>query len=501
MKIGVLDILSGSISLTWLEKVYDGWFRKHFASMTPQAVSLWCRQLGHEVYYATYYGQTDPKNLLLDKLDIVFIATCTQASPIAYALAKLFRREKTLTVIGGAHARSFPADCLRFFDIVVQDCDKTLINDILKGSYDRGALVTSGRRLQEMPSVEERLPEISIAHFKRGRPTGLSWITLLASIGCPYKCDFCIDWDKPYELLPPERLAADLRFISKNFPGIFVQYHDPNFGIKFDKIMEILMTIPKDERSPYIMGCSLSILNRERMQKLLETNCAFTLIGLESWAAYSNKAGLGSITGQEKLEKIVVHLRELYQYVKSLQVTLLFGTDADKGDEPVELTKKLIHMLPSIWPVLNIPIPFGGTPLFERYLAADRILKPMPFSFYCTPYLTTTLENYNPLEYYEKWIEINKAAISGKLLLQRISTSKNPIQKLAHLLRTFAVWEQFFQMRRIRNLLKTDSKFRAFHDGQSNRLPEYYRWLYKKKLGRYAELITEAEMTPEIEPL
>jgi radical SAM superfamily enzyme YgiQ (UPF0313 family) len=467
--------------------------------MTPQAIALWCRQLGHEVYYATYYGQQDPRSLLPDALDVIFIATCTQASPIAYSLAKIFRREKTLTVIGGAHARSFPADCLRFFDIVVQDCDKAMIDEILKGSYDRGTLATSGRRLEKMPSVEERLPEISIAHFKRGQPTALSWITLLASLGCPYKCDFCIDWDKPYVLFPPERLAADLQFISKHFPGIFVQYHDPNFGVKFDQIMEILMQIPKTNRNPYIMGCSLSILNRKRMQKLKETNCAFTLIGLESWANYSNKAGLGSIEGQKKLEKIVVHLRELYHYVKSLQVTLLFGTDVDRGDEPVELTKKLIRILPSIWPVVNIPIPFGGTPLFERYLAEDRILKSMPFSFYCTPYLTTTLANYNPLKYYEKWVEINKVAISGKLLVRRISTSKNQLQKLAHLIRSFAVWEQFFQMRRIRNLLRTDSKFRAFHEGRSNRLPEYYRRIYKKRLGSYAELITEAEMTPEIE--
>ena len=51
------------------------------------------------------------------------------ASALAYALAKLYRREGTLTVIGGPHARSFPADRLRFFDWVVLECDKTLIGE------------------------------------------------------------------------------------------------------------------------------------------------------------------------------------------------------------------------------------------------------------------------------------------------------------------------------------------------------------------------------------
>jgi hypothetical protein len=237
------------------------------------------------------------------------------------------------------------------------------------------------------------------------------------------------------------------------------------------------------------------------MQRLAETNCAFALIGLESWEDYSKKAGVGPSRGDEKLEKIITQLKELRRYVKAFQVTLLFGTDTDKGDKPVELTKEFIRRVPFVWPVINIPIPFGGTPLFERYLADGRILRSMPFSFYCSPYLTTVLKNYHPLEYYQNWIEINKVATSSRILIQRISSSKNRLQKFLHILRTLVVGEQLFQLRRIRKLLKTDSEFRAFHEGRSNKLPSFYGRLYKKRLGRYAELITEAEMSPEFELL
>jgi hypothetical protein len=235
------------------------------------------------------------------------------------------------------------------------------------------------------------------------------------------------------------------------------------------------------------------------MKRLKETNCIFALIGLESWADYSKKAGVGSSIGEKKLEKVIAHLKELRRYVQAFQVTLLFGTDMDKGDEPVELTKKFIRRVPFVWPVINIPIPFGCTPLFDSYLADGRILRSMPFSFYSSPYLTTILKNYHPLEYYQNWIEINKVAASPKLLIQRISSSENRLQKFLLILRTLSVGEQLLQLRRLRKLLITDKEFRAFHEGRTNELPEFYRILYRKNLGRYEKLISEDEMIPELE--
>ena len=225
LKVGVLEIINNSTAEGWMGRLYEARFRKLYASITPQAVSVWCRQFGHEVHYATYYGQTDPESLLPEELDVVFFATDTRSSALAYAMAKLYRRRKTLTVIGGSHARAFSLDCLRFFDLAVLDCDKTLVGDILDGVYDPGSVVTSGRALTEVPSVEERLPEVLTASFdKRGKPDWISAVGLLSSVGCPYTCDFCIDWKNPYVLLPRELLEADLQFVSKRWPGVLVAY-------------------------------------------------------------------------------------------------------------------------------------------------------------------------------------------------------------------------------------------------------------------------------------
>jgi radical SAM superfamily enzyme YgiQ (UPF0313 family) len=168
LRIGILELVSAGATGNWGHKAYNFLVTKQYASIMPQAISVWCRNLGHDVFYATYFGNQDPKTLLPKDLDIVFISAYTQASALAYSLAKLYCKEKTLTVIGGPLAKQFPEDCLRFFDIVVGDCDKTLIAEILK-DQPRGQILTSGRALVSLPSIEERMPEIRASTFLRGR--------------------------------------------------------------------------------------------------------------------------------------------------------------------------------------------------------------------------------------------------------------------------------------------------------------------------------------------
>ena len=266
----------------------------------------------------------------------------------------------------------------RFFDLAVVDCDKKLISEILTGRVDPPAVVSSGRPLTEFPSVEERMPEIRIANFHRGRPILTSLVPLLASVGCPYACDFCVDWNKAYIALPKEQLAADLRYLSNNYPKLLVGYHDPNFAVRFDETMDIIESVPEGCRNPYIMESSLSILKGPRLHRLRRTNCVYVAPGVESWSDYANKAGTGAKRGADKLEQVVAHFQALSRHVPGLQANFLLGADVDRGREPVALTKAFIRRLPAIWPTINIPSPFGGTPLYDKLRADGRILETLP---------------------------------------------------------------------------------------------------------------------------
>ena len=495
MRIGVLELLSAGVSTPWSSRAYAHLVIKQYASIMPQAVSVWCRNLGHEVFYATYYGQKDPKQLLPNDLDMVFISAHTEASALAYALAKLYRQEKTLTVIGGPHAKQFPDDCLRFFDVVVRDCDRSLIADILCAA-PLGEIVTSGRTLQDIPSVQERMPEIRASNFWRGKRYPLTSISLLTSVGCPYSCDFCVDWNNPYVLLPLERLEADLHFILQNFPGVLVGFHDPNFAVKFDQVLTVLERVSHDGRKRYMMESSLSIMRRSRLEQLRDVGFVFIIPGVESWTAYSNKAGIGSaVSGREKLDRVVEHFKLMREYIPAIQANFIFGLDVDEGDEPVELTKEFMTRVPFVWPNIGIPTPYGETPLYHQHLAEGRILTSMPFAFYWGPYLVTRLKNYSPVTYYEKLIDIFSHMTSGSTLLKRLQATSGII-RFAHLARTFGMRQMVGRFRRFVELMKTDRHFRAFHEGESQTLPEFYHRQYEILLGSYATLLSREDRQP-----
>ena len=499
LKVGVIELLAAGCSPTLRQTLEDFLTTKQYASIMPQAVAVWARQLGHEVYYATFYGQGDPKRKLPANLDMVFLSVYTKDCALSYALAKLYRREGTITVIGGPHAKSFPQDCLRFFDLVVTQCDRELVADILGGHYELNSIVSSGRPLTVLPSLEERMPDVRTASFLRGKkPYFASMVPLLASLGCPYTCNFCTDWNNPYSVLPPDQLEADLKYISASYPGVKITFQDPNFAVQFDKTMDVLERVPEGQRNPYIMESSLSVLKAPRMQRLRDTNCFFIAPGVESWTDYSNKAGVGSKTGAAKVQAVAEHLELLQSYVPAIQVNFMFGLDTDSGSEPVELTKEFMSLTPFAWPVLNIPVPFGGTPLHDDYLSQGRILEAMPFSFYYFPYLVTTLKNYDPVTYYQGMLDMLLHYSNRRFWWRRLGTTSSQTLRLLFTVRTLRAKEGIGRFRKILQCLTTDRQFREFHEGGSAVMPEFYHREFERLLGPYAPLISREERIPDL---
>jgi hypothetical protein len=222
---------------------------------------------------------------------------------------------------------------------------------------------------------------------------------------------------------------------------------------------------------------------------------------VESWFDYGGKAASGGKQGAGKLEHVVGRFRELHRYVPGLQANFLFGSDQDRGPEPADLTVEFVRRLPFVWPNVNTPTPYGGTPLFDRYLAEGRILRQMPLACYCAPYLVTTLKHYDPAEYYRHLIRIQEAATGWRVAARRVLTAAPVAVRLAHLVQSVSFGTQLAEMRTISRLLETDRRFRAFHDGRAVPLPEFYHRRFEQRLGRYAGLISRADRVPVLDPV
>jgi len=237
------------------------------------------------------------------------------------------------------------------------------------------------------------------------------------------------------------------------------------------------------------------------LRRLRETNCVYLAPGIESWADYSNKAGVGSQVGEVKLDKVVAHFEELHEYVPGLGAGFIFGTDSDAGNEPIDLTTEFLRRVPFVWPQMNIPTPYGGTPMFDSLLAEDRILKAMPFTFYYTPYLVMQLKHYAPLEYYEQMLRFYAVVTSGVMLARRVWHTPRYRLKAVQVLRTLSMGDGGAKLRRISKRLKADPELSAFHEGKRDTLPEFYRGEYRRRLGPYVDLMTEADMRPRLDQL
>lgn len=496
-KIGVLELIASTAALHsrlrpsfWIELA----LKQQFYSVMPQAVSVWSRMRGHETHDATYYGLGRPEDLMPRDLDLVFLATPTQHSILAYALAAIFRARGTRVVLAGPHARAYPADCARHADIVVTDCDRLLVDDILAGHIDPGTIVGSARRLSDLPLVEEREAEIRTAAFVAGRPWRMTTISLLSSLGCPYACDFCSEWQTPYRAFDTERMARELDVIARRYPGALIGLHDPNFGIRFDQTMAAFEAPGRPSRNPFVMEASLSLLNRERLDRLRAAGCLMVAPGIESFAGYAPKSRTAAAVGEAKYATVSARMREIETALPSVQANLILGVDDDAGDEPFALARRFIAEHPKVWTNVNIPIPFGMTPFAERVQREGRLVSALPFAFYTAPYLAMRPLHYEFDDYLDRLAGVYDELCALRLLGRRLALLKSGLARGVVIARTAALRVERAELLAFRTALREHSDMRRFYDGRPSALPVFLAGRMRARLGRYADALPrEAE--------
>ena len=482
LRIGIVDLVARGRSRT----LYGRIMHANLASIMPQVLGAWCESEGHEVRLVVYTGFEDLAEELPPDLDLVFITAFSQSAQVAYALSNMVRKRGAVTVLGGPHARCYPEDSQKYFDYVLGFTDRDTLRTVLNEAAPHRPL---GRRLaamtqpRELPSVRERWK--FIAQTLEKAPT-IKIVPMLASLGCPYTCPFCIDSTVPYQPLEFEQLKDDLRFLRTKMKRPRIGWHDPNFGVRFEPTMDAIESAVPIGSIDFLAESSLSILSGPHLERLEKNAFQAILPGVESWYDLGNKSKTGKQRGLEKVKQVAEHVNLVMRHVPYVQANFVFGLDGDEGREPFELTKEFVNLAPGAFPGYSLLTAFGrAAPLNLEYQKAGRVL-PFPFHFLNNNHsMNVRPLNYTWPDFYDGVIDVTQHTFSRRAIWNRYKANRGPVPKWMNVVRAVSSEGQgrLKYYRTVRGLLDSDRQFRGYFEREHDVLPPFYLARLKHDLG------------------
>jgi hypothetical protein len=493
LRIGIIDLVAKGPTRALFARVMNA----NFAAIMPQVIAVWCEQEGHDVTLVCYTGFENLVEELPDNVDMVFIGAFTEAAQLAYALSNLFRSRGAVTVLGGPHARCYPQDALGYFDYVLGFTDRTVVCEVLRDCSEHrplGVNLAAGQQPASLPGVRERWKFIEPTLQK---VPWIKMVPMLASLGCPYTCSFCIDSVIPYQPLDFDVIKEDLRFLLLKFKRPLVGWHDPNFGVRFNDVMGAIEEAVPPDSIDFIAESSLSLLSEPHLKRLKRNGFKALLPGIESWYDLGDKSKTGKMKGMDKVRQVSEHVNLILRYMPYIQTNFVLGLDVDEGPEPFELTKRFVDLAPGAFPGYSLLSAFGqAAPLNLEYQRANRVL-PFPFQFLNNNQaMNVKPKNYSWRDFYEHVIDLVKYTYSWRAIFNRGRANKMTIPRWMNVVRAVSS-EGFGRIKyhtEVRRRLETDRQFRPYFEGETAELPQFYMDLARKDLGRLWEWLPDGAM-------
>jgi hypothetical protein len=493
LRVAILDLLEkGPTRSLWAHAM-----QPNFASIMPQAIGVWCEQAGHEVTLVCYTGREDLTRELPEDPDLVFVASYTQTAHLAYAVSHLYRQRGAVTALGGSHARCYPHDAAAYFDYVLGFTDRALLDDVLRDCAPHrptGLCLSAARQPARLPGVRERWKFIEPTIAKA---SAIKIVPMLASLGCPYTCSFCIDATVAYQPLDQREIRDDLRFLLGRIRRPLIGWHDPNFGVRFDEIMGTIEEAVPAGRMDFIAESSLSLLSEARLQRLQRNGFKALLPGIESWYSLGGKSKACGRTGMEKVRQVSAHVNTILRYVPYVQANFVLGLDDDFGEEPFELTKRFVDMTPGVFPAYSLLSAFGQAAPLNLDLQRDRRVLPTPFHFLDNNQaMNVRPKNYTWDSLYDNIVGLRRHSFSWRAIGRRLRANRVTTARWLNVVRAVSS-EGFGRIHhdsRVRRLLDVDRDLRRFFEGETEVPPAFYLDRVRKDLGPWWDRLPQGAL-------
>lgn len=483
LKVGVVDLFANPSATSLYARILN----PNFVSIMPQVVAVWLEQMGHEVYYLAYTGLEDLHRELPQDMDVVFLCAFTRTALLAYSLSTLLRKRNIITVLGGPHARAYAEDAKDHFDYVVALADRPLIEDLLKDASPKvreGLILSAEQQPHTLPGVKERWKFIQ-QNLRKSR--FLHFVPMIGSLGCPYKCQFCVDSQVDYQPLAHDQIREDLLFLQSLHKPPRVSWYDPNFGVRSNEYMDIIESTVRPGTLQFAAESSLSMLTETKLRRMKKCGFVVMLPGIESWFDFNQKSTRSKNVGPFKVKEVAEQVALVTRHMRYVQANFIFGLDSDLGPVPFELTKQFIDLVPGVYPNYQLITAYGNSaPLNYQYQSEGRVID-IPFTFLdCHLVSNVRLKNYTPTEFYDYLIDLLKYSFSPRRLWKVFRANQHMLARWMNVLHMMSFEKHITGTHvTIRNRFAADPEFQEFYSGRSIKPPSFYLNQIKLSMGSF----------------
>jgi radical SAM superfamily enzyme YgiQ (UPF0313 family) len=322
------------------------------ATLTPKEHTVWIED------------ENVKKINLADKPDLIGITVNVDTSERAFKIAKYYRSRDVKVVFGGIHASANPELMLKHCDSVVigeaEEVWSNLLNDFTKNQLKS---IYKNDRITDVKNVP--LPDWNFVDSKKY----LYHNVVVASRGCPFKCNFCYN-SSGYVSNPFRNRSIDevLKEV-ENFGTKQILFIDDNFIGNIKWTRQFVQAI-KDKGFTWHAAVSANIFyHKDLIREFAKSGCRSLFIGFES---INEKSIMSANKRQNKVKEYEELISFLHENGIMVNASMVFGFD---DDEPSIFKNTLNWLVKNKVETMTAHIltPYPGTVLYRQLLSENRI--------------------------------------------------------------------------------------------------------------------------------
>jgi radical SAM superfamily enzyme YgiQ (UPF0313 family) len=309
------------------------------------------------------------------KTDLVALSFFSGFARDAYEMADRYRALGVPVVAGGPHVSYWTEEALQRVDAVVIGEAESVWPQLLR-DFEKGGLAKTYRG-KPVPMIGLPTPRYDLLEKRFAVPR-----VLQATRGCPFTCSFCTvpDLNPGFRVRPVADVVRDIA--TTHFPHWWqekvVWFWDDNLLVQRRWAKELLREMVGLDRW-WLTQASIDIVNDNELLDLMErSGCIGIFLGIESF----DDIDLRSVSKrQNRANKYKDAIERLHGRGICVMAGFISGFD-DQVPETILATADRLNAIGVDVPFLSILTPFRGTPLYDQFLSAGRIIEDRDWPHY-----------------------------------------------------------------------------------------------------------------------